>query len=86
MKRETGRKFGMPSEQELNEFGKVAENELNSILEENPQIKEFQNDIEMQLENAGNYTNRIAALGSSFKSLNIERQKGRIYLAKYNMI
>ncbi|MFC1812699.1 hypothetical protein ACFL03_08405 [Thermodesulfobacteriota bacterium] len=86
MKREISRKFDMPNEQELKEMGKVAENELNRLLEENPQIKEFQNDIEWQLENAGNYTNRMVALGSSFKWLNVERQNGKVYLAKYNMI
>ena len=83
MKRETSRKLGMPSEQELNELGKAAQNELARLLEENPQIKEFQNGIEIQLETAGNYTNRMAALGSAFRLLNIIRQNGRIYLAEY---
>ena len=86
MEREISRKFGMPSEQELKDLGKEAEDELNLLLAENPQIKEFQNDIERQLENAGNYTSRMAALGSSFKWLSVERQNGKIYLVKSNMI
>ena len=86
MKRELSRKFGIPSEQELKKLGKVAEDELNRLLVENPQIKEFQNDIARQLENAGNYSNRMAALGASFKWLSVERQNGKMYLARYNVI
>ena len=86
MEREISRKFGMPSEQELKDMGKEAEDELDLLLAENPQIKEFQNDIERQLENAGNYTNRMAALGSSFKWLTVERQNGKVYRAKCNTI
>ena len=84
--REIDRKFGMPSEQELIDMGKEAQDELNLLLAKNPQIQEFQNDIERQLENAGNYTNRMAALGSSFKWLTVERQSGKIYMAKFDMI
>jgi nitric oxide synthase oxygenase domain/subunit len=86
MKREMSGKLGIPNEQELINLGKVAEDELNRLLAENPQIKEFQNDIKRQLETAGNYTNRMAALGSFFKWLNVERQDGRMYMARYNMI
>lgn len=86
MEREMSREFGMPSEQELKDLGKEAEDELNLLLAENPQIKEFQNDIEKQLENAGNSTNRMVALGSFFKWLSVERQNGKTYLARYNMI
>ena len=84
MKRELRKKFGIPSEQELKKLGKIAKDELNHLLIENPQIKEFQKEIERQLENAGNYTNRMAVLGTSFKWLTVERQNGRMYLVRYN--
>ena len=84
MKRELRKKFGIPSEQELKKLGKIAKDELNHLLIENPQIKEFQKEIERQLENAGNYTNRMAVLGASFKWLTVERQNGRMYLVRYN--
>lgn len=60
--------------------------EINSLLNERPEYKEFQNNLEMQLKNAGNNNNRMTLLKmlminnieillNSLKELQINYQK-----------
>lgn len=51
------------SRQELIEMGKTALLERNRLLEEHPELKEFQKKIDRCLDNAGNSENRMAVLG-----------------------
>ena len=57
------KKSSVLSEQELIEMGKAAQKELYRLLEERPQLKEFQEEIDRRLENAGTFENRMAVLG-----------------------
>jgi hypothetical protein len=50
------------SRQELIEIGKTARQERNRLLEEHPELKEFQKKIDRCLDNAGSYENRMAVL------------------------
>lgn len=49
--------------QELIEMGKAARLERDRLLNEHPDLKEFQKEIDRCLENAGSSENRMAVLG-----------------------
>jgi dsDNA-specific endonuclease/ATPase MutS2 len=51
------------SRQELIEMGKTARQDRDRLLEEHPELKEFQKKIERCLDNAGSSENRMAVLG-----------------------
>ena len=51
------------SRQELIEIGKKARQERDRLLNEYPDLKEFQKKIDRCLENAGSSENRMAVLG-----------------------
>ena len=51
------------SRQELIEMGNTARQERDRLLEEHPELKEFQKKIERCLDNAGSSENRMAVLG-----------------------
>ena len=51
------------SRQELIEIGKTARQERDHLLEEHPELKEFQKKIDRCLDNAGGSENRMAVLG-----------------------
>jgi hypothetical protein len=51
------------STQELIEMGKTARQERDRLLEEHPELKEFQKKIDRCLDNAGGPENRMAVLG-----------------------
>jgi hypothetical protein len=51
------------SRQELIEIGKKARQERDHLLNEYPDLKEFQKKIDKCLENAGSSENRMAVLG-----------------------
>ena len=57
------KKSGTLSRQELIEMGKTARQERNRLLEEHPELKEFQKKIDRCLDNAGSSENRMAVLG-----------------------
>jgi dsDNA-specific endonuclease/ATPase MutS2 len=50
------------STQELIEMGKTALQERDRLLEEHPELREFQNEIDRCLDNAGSPENRMAVL------------------------
>jgi hypothetical protein len=50
------------STQELIEMGKTALKERDRLLEEHPELREFQNEIDRRLDNAGSSENRMAVL------------------------
>jgi dsDNA-specific endonuclease/ATPase MutS2 len=52
----------MLSNQELIEMGKTALQERDRLLEEHPELREFQNEIDRCLDNAGSSENRMAVL------------------------
>lgn len=51
------------SRQELIEMGKTARQERDRLLNEYPDLKEFQKKIDRRLDNAGSSENRMAVLG-----------------------
>ena len=51
------------SRQELIEMGQTARQDRDLLLEEHPELKEFQKKIERCLDNAGSSENRMAVLG-----------------------
>ncbi len=51
------------SRQELIEMGKTARQERDRLLNEHPDLKEFQKKIDRCLDNAGSSENRMAVLG-----------------------
>jgi len=53
----------MLSRQELIEMGKTARQERDRLLNEHPELKEFQKKIDRCLDNAGSSENRMAVLG-----------------------
>jgi dsDNA-specific endonuclease/ATPase MutS2 len=53
----------MLSRQELIEMGKTARQERDRLLNEHPELKEFQQKIDRCLDNAGSSENRMAVLG-----------------------
>ena len=53
----------MLSRQELIEIGKTARQERDRLLNEHPELKEFQKKIDRCLDNAGSSENRMAVLG-----------------------
>lgn len=57
------KKSSVLSEQGLIEMGKMAQKELYRLLEKRPELKEFQEEIDRRLENAGAFENRMAVLG-----------------------
>ena len=54
---------GKLSRQELIEMGKTARQERDRLLNEHPELKEFQKKIDRCLDNAGSSENRMAVLG-----------------------
>jgi dsDNA-specific endonuclease/ATPase MutS2 len=57
------KKSSMLSRQELIEMGKTARQERDRLLNEHPELKEFQQKIDRCLDNAGSSENRMAVLG-----------------------
>jgi hypothetical protein len=57
------KKSSMLSRQELIEMGKTARQERDRLLNEHPELKEFQKKIDRCLDNAGSSENRMAVLG-----------------------
>ncbi len=51
------------SRQELIDMGKTARQERDRLLNEHPELKEFQKKIDRCLDNAGSSENRMAVLG-----------------------
>jgi hypothetical protein len=51
------------SRQELIEMGQTARQDRDLLLEEHPELKEFQKKIDRCLDNAGSSENRMAVLG-----------------------
>lgn len=56
-------KRGKLGRQELIEMGKTAREERDRLLEQHPDLKEFQKKIDRCLDNAGSAENRMAVLG-----------------------
>jgi hypothetical protein len=56
-------KSSMLSRQELIDMGKTARIERDRLLNEYPNLKKFQNQIDRCLDNAGSSENRMAVLG-----------------------
>jgi len=54
---------GIPDERELIEFGKFAERERDRLLEERPDLKDFQKEIDRRLCHSGSPQNRLAVIG-----------------------
>jgi len=57
------RKNSSLSRQELIEMGKTAREERDRLLDEYPNLREFQKQIDRCLDNAGNSENRMVVLG-----------------------
>lgn len=57
------KKSNVLSKQELKEMDKAAQKELDRLLQERPKLKEFQEEIDRRLDNAGTFENRMAVLG-----------------------
>jgi dsDNA-specific endonuclease/ATPase MutS2 len=56
------KKSSMLSTRELIEMGKEAQKERNRLLEEYPDLREYQKEIDRCLDNAGSVENRMAVL------------------------
>ena len=63
------------SDNELQELGKMALRERDALLEERPDLKEFQEEIDRILANAGGFENRMVVLAVMMEAKLKELQK-----------
>jgi len=80
------KKGNVLNEQELEEIGRAARKERDRLLEERPELKEYQKEIDRLLKNAGNLENRMAVLGLMMESKLKELGEQLSYLSRTQQI